>query len=269
MKKLSLNEIKNVSLEGLVYLRDFLEKYHLRYYLAWGTLLGAVRHHGFIPWDDDIDIWMPRKDYEVLLSKMDELENDEWKIIHYSNNRRYLIAWAKLVNKKSICKPSVAATGLCLGLSLDIFPLDNIDFPLKQAKDKVIALTAKGFLRLESFHPSIIDVKTSLFKRVAHYLYFYLKCLIDRPYQHIMEEYDKSLLKYDERSQSVVDLFSASRRVFDRNWFGKGTQVFFENESFIAPVDYDEVLKNSYGDYMTLPPIDQRVTNHPYSTYWL
>ena len=126
MKSLSLNEIKSVSLEGLVYLRDLLEKHHLRYYLAWGTLLGSVRHQGFIPWDDDIDIWMPRKDYEVLLSKINEFENSEWKIIHYSNNRKYLLAWAKLVNKKTICKPSVAATGICLGLSLDIFPLDNI-----------------------------------------------------------------------------------------------------------------------------------------------
>ena len=269
MKELSLEEIKSVSLVGLVYLRDLLEKHHLRYYLAWGTLLGAVRHHGFIPWDDDIDIWMPRKDYEILLSKIEEFENDEWEIIHYSNNRKYLLAWAKLVNKKTICKPSVAATGVCLGLSLDIFPLDNIDLPLKQAQDEVVALTAEGFLRLESFHPSIIDVKTSFFKRAEHYLYFYLKCMLDKPYHHIMEKYDGILRNIDERAQSRVDYVSNGRIVFNREWFGEGTRVFFENEMFVAPRNYDIVLKNCYGDYMTMPPKEKRITNHPYSTYWL
>lgn len=269
MKSLTLEEIKSVSVEGLIYLRDLLEKHHLRYYLAWGTLLGAVRHHGFIPWDDDIDIWMPRKDYEILLSKMSEFENDDWEIIHYTKNHKYLLAWAKLVNKKTICKPSGVATGLCIGLSLDIFPLDYIDLPLEQAKEGLIATTAGDFRHLESFHPSIIDVKSSFLKRAEHYLYFYLKCLIDRPYHRIMEGYDKALAKYDETAQSVVDYISADRYVFQNVWFGEGTQVVFENEQFVAPFDIDKVLTNCYGDYMTLPPVEKRVTNHPFTTYWL
>ena len=74
MKALSLEEIKIVSLEGLVYLRDLFDKHDIRYYLAWGTLLGAVRHTGFIPWDDDIDIVLAREEYEKLLKHKDEFE---------------------------------------------------------------------------------------------------------------------------------------------------------------------------------------------------
>lgn len=269
MELLKLEDVKQLSLEGLVYFRDLLEKYHLRYFLAWGTLLGAVRHQGFIPWDDDIDIWMPRKDYEILLSKMRDFENSEWKIMHYSTNKKYLLPWIKLVNKKTICKPSGVATGLCIGLSLDVFPLDYIDLPLEQTVKELESSAGRLFMQLEGYHPSIIDVKSSAFMRFAHYLYFNLKCVKDGAYHKILAEYDRLYISNDDTALSVVDYVSTGRTVFDRNWIGDGTEVTFENLLFKAPSNYDKVLTACYNDYMTLPPIDQRVTNHPYGTYWL
>lgn len=269
MKALTLEEIKSVSLEGLVYLRDLLEEHHLRYYLACGTLLGAVRHQGFIPWDDDIDIWMPRKDYETLLLKMGEFENDKWEIMHYSNNRKYLVPWAKLVNKKTLCKPSGVATRLCIGLSIDIFPLDYINLSMDQTMKELDMTVSRLFVQLESYHPSVIDVKSSIFKRIGHYLFFYLKCIVDRPYQTVMKEYDKALENGDETAETTVDYISAERFIFDTKWFGEGTKMVFENEQFVAPSHYDKVLSVCYGDYMSLPPVEQRVTNHAFGTFWL
>ena len=269
MKALSLEEIKIVSLEGLVYLRDLFDKHDIRYYLAWGTLLGAVRHHGFIPWDDDIDIWIPRKDYEILLSKMKDYENNEWKIIHYTTNHKYLLPWAKLVNKRTICKPSGVATGFCLGLSLDLFPLDYIDLPMVQTKRELESSVAKLFIKLDSYHPSIIDVNASYAKRFAHYLFFYLKCIKDGSYRKLMTTYDRLFVDNKDTTLSVVDYVSTGRTIFDNSWFGKGIEISFEKESFMAPFDFDKVLSACYGDYMTLPPVEQRVTNHPFTTYWL
>lgn len=93
--------------------------------------------------------------------------------------------------------------------------------------------------------------------------------MLDKPYHHIMEKYDGILRNIDERAQSRVDYVSNGRIVFNREWFGDGIRVFFENEMFVAPRNYDIVLENCYGDYMTMPPKEKRITNHPYSTYWL
>ena len=81
-----------------------------------------------------------------------------------------------------------------------------------------------------------------------------------------MEEYDSVLSQYNETAQSVVDYISTERFIFQNAWFGEGTLVVFENEQFVAPVDYDKVLTVCYGDYMA---VEERVTNHPFTTYWL
>ena len=107
MKKiLELEDIKRISLEGLIELKNVCEKYHLKYYLCYGTLLGAVRHKGFIPWDDDIDIVMPRKDYDKLLELSAEIESEKWKLLSSKNNKKFLFVFSKFCNKQTILKPS-------------------------------------------------------------------------------------------------------------------------------------------------------------------
>ncbi|MBQ9230177.1 MAG: LicD family protein [Prevotella sp.] len=267
MRKIGLDEIKSLSFEGLLYFRDFLERNNLRYYLAWGTLLGAVRHEGFIPWDDDIDIWMPRKDYNILLSKIKEFENDDWTIIHNSINHKYILAWAKIVHKKTKCLPAMVATGYSIGLSLDIFPLDYIDISLDLAQKDVQEKVSPYFKHLEQFHPSIVDKNASFMKRWIHYLFFYWKNCIDKPYHEILAEYDNLFVMNSDLSQSAIDYISTGMVVLNRKWFGNATELMFENEFFKAPVDADRVLTALYGDYNTLPPVEERITHHLYDTF--
>jgi lipopolysaccharide cholinephosphotransferase len=268
MRKLNLNEIQNLSYEGLVYMRKIFEDNHLRYYLAWGTLLGAIRHHGFIPWDDDIDIWMPREDYMELLCSLNDIENSDWKIVHYSCDKKCLFGWAKLVNKRTVCRPSVYPTNLEIGLSLDIFPLDFIDKPLDIALQELHHRAGPLFKELNDFHPFIADIHASRFNRLLRYYYFKYKCCIGRTYLDIMSEYDLLFQSNGSHSCTAVDYVSCEFMAFDNQWFGKGQQVSFGGEMFNAPSSCDKVLTTCYGDYFTLPPIDQQVTQHLYDT-WL
>jgi lipopolysaccharide cholinephosphotransferase len=268
LRRLELKEIQSLSLEGLVYLRDFLEKKHLRYYLSWGTLLGAVRHGGFIPWDDDIDIWMPRKDYNILLSMADECGNEEWEILHNSFEHRYLLPYAKLSNKRTICKPSLIATGYMTGLSIDIFPLDYINMPVDLANKELYSTAVPCFKRLFRFHVDI-NVHASKVNRLLHYLFFYMKNLTEVPYSKIMSDYDCLFAQNDDSSMSAIDYISKGYVVFENEWFDMGVTMQFEGEKFVVPNNSDKVLSALYGDYMTLPPIEMRVPSHLYDTWSL
>ena len=127
MKEIIKSEdIKSICIEGLRQLKAFCNDHGLRYYLAYGTLLGSIRHNGFIPWDDDIDIWMPREDYDKLCDLLaDQIPG--WELLTCKKNRKYLYEWAKLANLSSEVWPSRFRNGYLYGISIDIFPLENIE----------------------------------------------------------------------------------------------------------------------------------------------
>ena len=115
--------IQNKTLQTLKYLISFLEKHNLNYFVCSGTAIGVVRHKGFIPWDDDIDIYMFRKDYEKLLGLSEEMHDDGYKIVNIQNSDNYYLKFSKVIN----CKTSLWETKsypCLLGSFVDIFPLD-------------------------------------------------------------------------------------------------------------------------------------------------
>ena len=139
MRKLSPEEYKKVLLSILTRIDSICRENGLKYMLAYGTLLGAVRHKGFIPWDDDIDLLLPRKDYETLRSVAKSFNTKEWKLLSYSNEPRFLLPFMKYCNKHTIVTPPRFNTGFVYGLSIDIFPLDyapNNDYLRKKQANK-------------------------------------------------------------------------------------------------------------------------------------
>lgn len=257
-KKIELNELKRISLDILVDVADFCEKNDITYFLACGTLLGAIRHKGFIPWDDDVDIMMPRPDYEKFLNTYD---SDIYKLCKPSEGRLY---YAKAYDSRTIkleegidykkYKP--------LGIDIDIFPLDGI-----VNDDNIVNKMYKRECFLE------------MLLRLSNQPIFYrknkLKAInriipriigsknIVRMIEKNAKQYDYVKSDYVVRMRRSMNGFTGAlpKAVYEKCY------VEFEGHNFIAPKGYDEWLQKFFGNYMELPPVEKRVA-HICDCYW-
>lgn len=253
---LDIKELQRYTEGILEYFADFCEENHLRYYLAGGTLLGAVRHKGFIPWDDDIDIAMPRPDFEKLISMRDQFDSRyilrywRWdKDAYYS----FLKVEDTLTTKIEDVNEKFQYVG---GLSIDIFPQDGLPDNLDQ-QHKII----KRYHRLVAIRDYYRVFSEYKCKQIA--VGFLNKVLFGAmPFENIVKRHTEKY-PYDESryARSFCGLYG-EKETYLRELFGKGTTLVFESRSYPVPLHYHEYLTQMYGDYMQLPPEDKRVSNH-------
>ncbi len=265
MREIQFEEMKKIELNILIYFTEVCEENNLRYYLGGGTLLGAVRHKGFIPWDDDIDVMMPRPDFQKLLSL--SINNENYNIIK-PGAEGYYYNFAKLVDTRTILEEKGIKRIDGLGVYIDIFPLDGMPETPDARK--------KRFKELNSIRKRINN--TCLLKPKFHRNPFaYLNaCRIYNSNKNIdlsslQKKYLDSALKnsFDD-SEFVFAAGGAygARDIFPGKWFKKEIELQFENLSVKAFNGYDFYLTQLYGDYMTLPPEDKRVTPHHTIVYF-
>lgn len=265
MREIQFEEMKKIELNILIYFTEVCEENNLRYYLGGGTLLGAVRHKGFIPWDDDIDVMMPRPDFQKLLSL--SINNENYNIIK-PGTAGYYYNFAKLVDTRTILEEKGIKLIDGLGVYIDIFPLDGMPETPDARK--------KRFKELNSIRKRINN--TCLLKPKFHRNPFaYLNaCRIYNSNKNIdlsslQKKYLDSALKnsFDD-SEFVFAAGGAygARDIFPGKWFEKEIELQFENLSVKAFNGYDFYLTQLYGDYMTLPPEDKRVTPHHSIVYF-
>ncbi len=265
MREIQFEEMKKIELNILIYFTEVCEENNLRYYLGGGTLLGAVRHKGFIPWDDDIDVMMPRPDFQKLLSL--SINNENYNIIK-PGTAGYYYNFAKLVDTRTILEEKGIKIIDGLGVYIDIFPLDGMPETPDARK--------KRFKELNSIRKRINN--TCLLKPKFHRNPFaYLNaCRIYNSNKNIdlsslQKKYLDSALKnsFDD-SEFVFAAGGAygARDIFPGKWFEKEIELQFENLSVKAFNGYDFYLTQLYGDYMTLPPEDKRVTPHHTIVYF-
>lgn len=263
MKEIYLQDLKRIQVEILDVMSQFCEKHSIQYWLDSGTLLGAIRHKGFIPWDDDIDTGMLRKDYDVFLKLFNE-ENERYKVYSVENHPGYSFPFAKIIDTQTVLyEPD--ERGYKLSVYVDLFVYDNAPDDDKEVYKMFFYRNFLQKMRSLQWHhkPS-----GNILRRSLIYMASIPMRLVPKGY--FETKIIKNATKYKNIETKRIGNFTATAPVTaDKKIFRDFIDVEFEGKKYKAPVGYDEWLTAFYGDYMKLPPIDQRRTNHSFKAYFL
>lgn len=251
MVELNKEEIHQYLLDCMQYLHEICEKYNLYYILCSGSCLGAVRHQGFIPWDDDIDIFVPRNQYDKLINVLAN-ESNIYLPMTYKNKFDYYLPYCKLVDTRTVLFHGVERQISQMGLFIDIFPIDglpnNIDSREKHIKQimkiyKLIRVT-------NGIHTNNL-LKNTIKKMLGHLFNSKKLC----------QKIDLLATKYPlQDSKYAMDIVWGTKPFLYEDVKDR-ILVPFEDHYFYIPKNYDHYLKTIYGDYMKLPAEDQRVSH--------
>mgnify|MGYP001211621307 CR=1 FL=1 len=262
---------KRVILETFNAFASFCEKHKLKYFGAYGTCLGAIRHKGFIPWDDDMDVCMPREDYDKLLSLRGELHNSGYEIVNFGDKSSdygiYTTSFAKFCNANTTIWERMEWP--CIyGEFIDVFPLDQVG-DREEAKrlyeeySKVTGKYARA-MRNWSMRHILRDVRRRDFRVLKSFLWNYL---VRRPFKNY---YYKKALKLEQeiKKQKGSEIiyygpgYGFEKEVFPKDFFNELIKVPFEDTEIYVPAKYDEYLTHLFKDWRTLPPTEQRISHH-------
>ncbi|MGN0314994.1 MAG: phosphorylcholine transferase LicD [Fusicatenibacter sp.] len=268
-KSIHLKEHQEIDLQLLIYLDQICQKHHLKYFVSDGTLLGAIRHQGFIPWDDDVDVWMPREDYHRLEAIINHEPPDCFRLLNYKNTKGYFWPFAKLVHTGTSLTQHIPRS-VDTGVYIDIFPYDGIPCSFSRAFDihwKLLDFLFRNSALAFFSYRETIDQNGSFGK--------WCKYLLRKLYggKRILHTIELLCKKYKVESSSQVMCLCAGYKktaVVPKELIEQVMVKPFAGYPVKVPAGYDQYLRIMYGDYMTLPPMEQRVPNasHLADVYW-
>lgn len=264
-KEINNEELKKIQFDLLKDLAAYCDRHDIQYYLAYGTLIGAVRHQGFIPWDDDIDIALPRPDYDRLLTHYNkENQNGPYYLVTPYDDMS-CFTYSKLIDCSTIKieKNAKQVQNQYLGVDIDIFPIDRLP---KNYKTHMKLHRIKKFIyKLDRYSVTDMPIKTRKGKAVVAIC----NAIGHKRWTKLAE---RLTCRYNQNGTGRLGI-DACLYNFEREWhqdsiFGGRCQLMFEGKLFWAPCQYHELLTDIYGDYMQLPPENQRTSTHEYRVYW-
>lgn len=242
---------------------DFLERHNLRYIACGGTVLGAVRHKNFIPWDDDIDIYLPRADHERLLDLKDEMRKEGFDVLSL-RDKGYYLPFAKVSDMNTTLLEQ-AEFPFVMGIYVDLFALDNFS----GTDEEITAIQRRSLKKFYNYQKSVNHSKTCDWWRDALKGHLgdaveKLQIMLSRPFRKLLLRrflnYQRWYSSFD--GDKTVCVTQWAGRIFKREWFEDVIDYPFADTTVKIPRDYDGYLRCLYGDYMTLPPVEQRHSEH-------
>ena len=259
-----LREIQKIQIDILRHFDKVCDKYSLNYYLSNGTLLGAVKYKKFIPWDDDIDILMPREDYQKLMS-IDEIDTQRYHLMSQEREPDWKVTFSKLCDMRTLKKESSVDFGMDFGLEIDIFPLDA----WSEGKSQAVRC---GLLRRglsASLKTNFCTPKTG-YQKLILYLIWKVSRFLGSAFfrKQIMKEIEKGKkIRNPEYMGSIAWSLYGKKELIPAHVFEKKISLEFEGELYPAPEGYDRYLRSLYGDYQKDLPENKQITHHFYKVY--
>ena len=260
-----IREIQQMELGIMEYIHETCQKIGVKYFLAYGSLIGAVRHKGFIPWDDDMDICMLREDYEKLQDYLISNPDERYEVMSYKNNLNYVYPFMKVQDNHTYLLEEDVRIDSNMGIYVDIFPVDGYenDANFKNNMTKLIkkrqlsCYTFKGITNTKS-------VLNSLIRYISVIIFYFTNT---NKYVAQIEELAKSRKVSDYEEVDYLIYKDMNKPVWRREWLEQVTTGTFEGKEFMIPKNYHEILTSDYGDYMQLPPVEQRVSHHDFKLW--
>ena len=253
---LTVEEMRRIQLGILDQLDAFCRKNNLRYSLGGGTLLGAVRHKGCIPWDDDIDVMMPRPDYDYFVTHFNDEYGKESKCCAFENDETWKFPFAKICDCGTVLLEENVTQEL--GVNIDLFPIDGVPNSKKQFIKKYCFKYHFLIAYLSDYNFNAF--KSLIYKSVRKFIT--LKTIQNSLRKFLLQNsFDKS-----NYAGAVVGLYQ-EKEIYEQKIFCSYSDYIFENKTYKGISDFDTYLSGHYGNYMELPPIEMQVRHHKTTAY--
>ena len=266
-KEIGFEEFKQISLDILDAVHHFCEEHNIKYSLACGTLIGAIRHKGFIPWDDDIDIYMPRQEYNNFMTLFPDLCEGKYALVAFERNTPgWNYPYAKVYDSRTRYIEDKKYDFYDMGIGIDVFPIDSApndekEWTIYESKRK--ALRNIYVMKELRWRKGRSLLKNILVQICSLLLYPFSKRKLAMILDKYAQKYNASKTEY-----CAENCLGKPNARFLYTDFSTIIDSPFENRVFKIMAGYDDYLRSFYGNYMQMPPPEEQVSHHRFTAYW-